>query len=256
MNKFSKLAAAAALAVAGVGAQAAFVIDDFSINQPQLLDNTIGPVPASTLLYGTNLAGGVGSSVIGPAANIIGGQRDLMVYKTGQDGTGAPRNVEGVVDGGLFTFSSPSQTRGFAVLRWDGLNTYDNPIDTSGLGGLDLSLLGLGIRISSEADLPYQIVLQAWTETTPGNWTVSEITKSAPGGQVKTDLNFMFSDFAGANFASLGALQLIVNLDGATTALDVDIEIIANTVPEPGTLALVGATLLGLGAARRRAKKG
>jgi hypothetical protein len=160
------------------------------------------------------------------------------------------------VDGGLFTFSSPSQTRGFAVLRWDGLNTYDNPIDTSGLGGLDLSLLGLGIRISSEADLPYQIVLQAWTETTPGNWTVSEITKSAPGGQVKTDLNFMFSDFAGANFASLGALQLIVNLDGATTALDVDLEIIANTVPEPGTLALVGATLLGLGAARRRAKKG
>lgn len=254
MNKFSKLAAAAALALGAAGAQAAFVIDDFSINQALLQDDTNGPVPASTLAYGTNLAGGVGSSVNGAAVNIIGGQRDVMVYKTNQLGTGAPRHVESVVDGGLFTFSSPSQTAGFAVLRWDGLNTYDNAIDISGLGGQDLSLLGLGIRVASEADLPYQIVMQAWTETTPGNWTVSEVTKAAPGGQVATDINFMFTDFVGANFASLGALQLIVNLDGATTALDVDIEIIANTIPEPGTLALVGATLLGLGAARRRAK--
>lgn len=249
MKLQTKAIAAAVAALSMVGAQAAFLIDDFSTGQAQLQDFTTGALPINTAAYGTNLAGGVGSSVAG--GGIIGGERDLMVYKvSGAAVDEVSARVNGG-PGGLFSYSSPSQTSGFAVLRWDGVNAFSNGINVSGLGGVDLFSNGLGIRVSSDADLAYQLTMQVWTETAPMVWTLSEITNNAPAGVTFQD--FLFANFAGADFTKVGALQLIINTGAATPRLDVDVDFIGN-VPEPTTLALAGLALLGLGLSQRKRK--
>lgn len=249
--KFNKslaaIAAAAALLAAPLASQAGLVIDDFSIGQAELEDQTTGALPAVTSDYGTDLANGIGSSQAGATANIIGGERDMMVYKhTGESNRHVTAEVDALTD--AFVYSADSNVRGFAVLRWDGINAYNNAIDIDGLGGIDLSATGVAISVDSDADQAYQLTFQVWTDT-GGGYVLSELTKNIAAGV--QDVFLLFSDFTGANFADVGAMQMIVNTGAATARLDVDLQIVG-TVAEPGSIALAGLALLGLAAARRR----
>ncbi len=245
MNKFSKLAAAAALALAGVGAQAAFVIDDFSTPQPLIRDITTD-----------------GNAVWAPqvcGAGIIGGCRDMYITKTGNladDGIGL--GVSAFVSGGRMGYSQDTGQAGVGVVRWDGANAAQ-AIDTGGLGGLDLTagaVVGIRVQVLS-ADLGFPMTFQTWLDGDNDNtfslFSATQVASSGPGMY-----DFLFTNFAGGpaadfSFSRVGAIQLVLN-NGQINDIDIQIDIIQN-IPEPGTLALVGATLLGLGAARRRAKK-
>ncbi len=270
MNKFSKVAAAAAFLMAGVSAQASFVIDTFNVGQGSFavpfadITATAAPATTSTLgasNYGTNLGGGTGGSVNGAITDIVGGQRDMSIVKSAQGG-GPVQSVQGYVDNGSFEFNSPNGTAGYAVLRWDGAGTtFNQALNTSGLGGLNWSALGVGVSVSVLfADQPFTITMQAWTETSAGNWTLTEQSVLVPANNIgltppPATSSFMFSNFTGLkDFSKVGALQMIINTGGAASALDLSIDFLTGTIPEPATLALVGLALVGVGLSRRNRK--
>lgn len=238
MTKISKFAAAVTLAVAAAGAQAAFVIDDFSAPQALITDLTTGD-------------GGVWA-VQTASASILGGYRDLYVEKSSSAADDGFLGVRAGVNNGILNYSQDTGQGATGFVRWDGIAT-GGAIDTSGLGGIDLSTAGVAIRVEViSADLNFPLTFNVWTDGDNDNvFTLSSLTKLAgPGPGI---FDFMFTDFVGADFSRVGALELVLN-NSAVVDLDIRIDLI-QAVPEPGTLALVGATLLGLGAARRRAAK-
>lgn len=251
MNALSKIGSAVALTL-GVGtASAGLVIDDFSVGQAQLTDSTAGNfLPAPTSSYGTNLANDAGSGSSVQHASILGGERDLLVYKT-VDQTLAPglpdQEVSVEVDAGLLNYNAESRAGGFAVVRWDGVNGYGASINKTGLGSQNLTGYA-GIQITADADKDFDITFQLWSGA---GSVLSEVTKTITGGGGIVNELFTLNSFVGADFTNVGAMQMIINTAGKAIRLDVDIDMVG-AVPEPGSLALAGLALMGLAAARRR----
>jgi hypothetical protein len=265
---FSKIFSAVALGLVAAGsAHSALVIDTFDIGQDSVsvtgaaTNNIVAPLTTSAAgvsLYQTNMAGAAGStnSIVATSADILGLERDIAVARV--SGT---NRVEAIVDGGgQFVFDQGNSTTGFAIVRWDGaVGDWTNSVKVDGLGGADLSTEGIQILVGTNVDnagLNYKMTFQVWTETVLNSnvWTLSEVTKTITSNGGDKDVGFMFSDFSGANFARVGAIQMIVNTGaGSAGGLDFSIDIVG-AVPEPGSLALAGLALAGLGMAGRRRK--
>lgn len=239
MIKLSKIAAAAALALSFGGAQAAYVIDSFSTPAVPLESNQIKDDT-------TNGIAVYAAPVLD--AGILGGSRDIYISKQGDLADDVGSGITSNVFNGTWRYSEQTGQNGFGVARWDGAS-IGTEIDTDGLGGVDLTAFGSSLKVDlirSDAGLP--LTFFVWSDMLNNNvYSVSSfmLTASGAGSYI-----FNFSDFIGANFADVGALELQVN-GGQMGDLDAQIDMVS-VVPEPGTLALAGIALLGLGAIRRR----
>ncbi len=212
------------------GANAATVlIDDF--NEDQLVQDTSG----------------TSSSQI--AADVPGGFRDLQAVSDSGEFT----STEVRVANGTLGFSNISGVSGTGFLTYDG-NDDPTTVDTSGLGGFDLTFGGLGTGFVYDvisADAQLLLTINAWDLT--GGFSTFSLTLPA---DFAGTFSGMFSEFSGdANLSNLGALQFVAGGNGVVD-LDARLNSIGvSLVPVPAAGLLLGGALMGGAAIARRRRK-
>lgn len=255
------LAALATLGSAAVSAAPPVNIDLFSTAQATLTDNTVN--------------GHVRSAQIGSAADttILGGFRELILDLKSNGGVPS-RLAEIGVFGGVLDLSVSTLSTATAILRWDGptRSTGDDsaavqPINTTGLQtspGVGLNI-GNGSTDSFEfytlfSDGGYKFVIEAYTDA--DHWsrleiqsqvhrtpTRSQIPMAVFGacglddGQVRVSCAHANSFAHAVDFSNLGALQTIIDPDGARRSLDLTFDQATAVVPEPASMGLLLAGL-------------
>lgn len=210
----------------------------------------------------------------------IGANRDAYVQEVTSEAAAPDADTAStlVISGGELSFSNDSGVTGYAVVQWDGVDATA-ALDADGLGGINLLQYGGGVAVTViKNDLPFVISVGAFTDAT--HFTVVQIQTVANAVPVEEFISFedlmnpllcgqsfgqILSVTCGGannqtvNMASLGAIEFIINdTFGGERTVDVDLRLGPLTVPEPGTLSLLGLGLLGAslpGLRRRRLSK-
>ena len=161
-----------------------------------------------------------------PGTGILGGERDIIIQRTGPAGP----TLEAGVSGGVFFYGhSPGVTTGFAQIQWDGADGDPNNLDTTGLGGVDLTVGGSqdSFILSISNDLATTVTIEVFT----GSGTAT-FSLDLPDFQFTLqDYTIPFSSFSGGgDFTDVGAVTITIN---SNTPLDLQIDTFGTTGPPP-----------------------
>lgn len=253
LNKFSLIGAAALLSISVAAPANAVIIDEFS--------DPAGPAGQAI----TSTGGATVSNTLCNLNDVLGGCRTLTVTSTvSSDSVSANLDSSGQLSIGTNGLSPATVS-----ILWDGAGAdANNASDTSGTAGTGFNS-GAGVDITNGGTLNYLLVEIIALDLVPLNGDITLTDASSNSftlGFVKaTDVNpnapdndppflhfELLSDFTGIDLAHVTSIQFDFL---GTGPYDLILETsLTGNIPEPATVALFGAGLIGLGAVRRRRK--
>jgi len=184
-----------------------------------LIDDFTSPVGGQTL--SANASGIATSNSFSPSATSIGGERDMSITATSgsvtfeANGAAFPTNLN---------YNANFGATGNDQVVWDGADGNATTLDPSGLAGADLTAVGeAGFLFNVGTSQP--VTLQLIVHSGAGNSSTATISLLA--GAIDS-LYVPYSSFvttsgAGANFASVGAIEYLTNAPVATTTTVTDL---------------------------------
>ena len=150
------------------------------------------------------------------AVEALGGQRDLYVELT--SGAGRLEILANVTTIGQLDFGSLGSATGVRRVSWDGVDASGQTVNTTGLGGVDLTEGGhnTGIDLNIGSDLGGTASLKVYTNS--GEWSEAVFNIAANGGGPTDSLILDFADDfqaragGGVRWDSVGAI--VFEIDG------------------------------------------
>jgi hypothetical protein len=191
---------------------------------------TVDTFDTTEQVVSANVGTPIASSSVA-ATEAIGGERDVQVTYT--SGSGAAAVEIDFLGSNVFAFVSGLDVIGTALIQYDGTDNDATALDALGLGGISLSggETNAGMRLATRGDSDLATAqLRVYTDASNFSTTTLTIPNQGTVEQLFVPFSaFTVSGGTGANFASVGAIELFI--DGVTE-LDCTVTVLSSQAPD------------------------